>query len=330
MDEVKLINGFLEHPVIDAVVKGLFAFDKEEMAKTRIESIRKDFQLFPDMKDENSGGNPLIIWIKGFDVADSEAKHGHVGNFAQIFVDGDGEKYTIRARKIWQEARFHPEKKRTTYKNPNKGYYVLKFAENKVVFPTKEAANEELMNMHEDFPETTLPNIDKLYISVFGKNAKGRAVLDKRILKIVSTKGGFKIISKADRVYPTKKTDKKNENLEKKKAKIKITYADSKSAKSAKSSPKASIEKSNKNDEKDTKGGFTKSENARKEKQQKRAENRNSNRDVKTSIENKPPEKKSDSSFTSTESERDAKRKKKTIKRNIKGAFMNKIDSKKS
>jgi hypothetical protein len=154
-------------PTIEAIVYQLFSFDKKSDAEHQLTQMRTKFILSKEQVDEES----LRLWIKGYDINPHEKEKGYLGNFAVVRVgQKKDKKYTLFAEKDEVEIKLHPQKKRPKKKHPDWGQPILrKIKDNKIICETVEEAREVLLKLHEEYPEVSIPSINKLHIMVYSK-----------------------------------------------------------------------------------------------------------------------------------------------------------------
>lgn len=205
---------YAEDPIIVAVINGLFSFKQEEKALQRLDSIKSQFIQSRKMVGDKSEASPVALWIKGFDITKSEEKDGILGNFAILYVEKSTRgTYTLKAKKIEQEVKYHPQRVRPNQKHPNLGYPIIRAIMNGKEYKNKDDAWEDLLLIHEDFPDATIPQPNKLLVMIYGKKKSGKSGVTRYVLAIKpnGTKGCVITCEENKRqVLPKKMPSKKN------------------------------------------------------------------------------------------------------------------------
>jgi len=185
-------NATAVHPSIKAVLKGLYRFANEEQALRRIHDLKEHFVTSKLSTGEAASPNTAIIWIRGYEVTEKEAEEGFTGNYALIAPKKIGEKYTVAAQKIASELKFHPQRKRPKQKHPDWGHPILRDIKKKRVYESIEQANSELMRLHEEFPEVSIPDENRLMIILYEKMEGSKSPVQKYKFNIMPLpEGGF-------------------------------------------------------------------------------------------------------------------------------------------
>lgn len=188
------------HPTIEAVVSALFRLPSEEAAMKRLASIRDYFII---SRSESRDGKEVLadtetatppaeadprelkLWIKGFGVSEEDEKKGFLGNYALLRVTAlEGGKWTITAEKLDVPAKNHPQRKRIIRHHPNWGHPVLRNVKKKKLYPSPEEARKALLQLHEEFPDVSIPNNDKLFIITYARTTDGSNPIQKIVLEI--------------------------------------------------------------------------------------------------------------------------------------------------
>ena len=181
-----------KHPTIEAIINGLFRFETEEQAQERIDTIRDHFIIsskLPKDKDDL-----LKLWIRGYEINKEEEKKGYLGNYASFKIKklGDG-KCTIVAEKQRIAIKYHPQRKRPKSKHPDWGHPCLRIVKKGIVFDTIEEAQKILSQLHEEYPDISIPAVNKLFTIIYSRTNK--PPVQKYILEIQPARdgGGFYI-----------------------------------------------------------------------------------------------------------------------------------------
>jgi hypothetical protein len=181
-----------KHPTIEAVINGLFRFEKKEQALARLEAIKNYFVIsskLPNDEDENV----IKLWIRGYKIDEDEEKQGYLGNYAAIKISENDDRFSLVAEKQRIALKYHPQRKRPKRKHPDWGHPALRIVKKGVIFDAIEDAQRILMQLHEEYPEVTIPNTNKLFIIIYSKALdNNRSPIQKFILEIkASREGGF-------------------------------------------------------------------------------------------------------------------------------------------
>lgn len=198
---------------IAAVVGRLFRFKTEQAAIEKLEFIKESF-VISAQQEENPPKPCVIMWIKNFEVTENEKKAGRVGNFAFVTYEKmeDG-LYTLSATKIDKELKNHPSRKRQKQNCPNWGHPILRSVKKGKIYPSIEEVSAELQNLQMEYPETSIPGQNKLYIMIFSREGGARNPIQKYLLEIKNEQGGgFKIDCKKNDYETRKNTKNSSDN----------------------------------------------------------------------------------------------------------------------
>lgn len=185
------------HPTIGAALAGTYRFASEEQARQQLNIFRQHFVLSKH-QGADSHENNILLWIKGYEVTTAEKANGWTGNYCAIGIvkKPDG-KFSLEAKKLESDLKFHPQRQRPTHKHPNWGHPILRSVKKKRIYNTVEAAQAELQLLHEEYPEVTIPLTNKLYLIIYSRQQTPPA--QKFVLEVkVDDDGGFYIDSYAN------------------------------------------------------------------------------------------------------------------------------------
>lgn len=176
------------HPTVEAVLGGLYRYKTLAQAKERLASLASHFVL---SKEQPAEEDTILMWIKGFALTAEDEKEGYIGQFARITIlqTEDG-KFTLTAARHDIPLDVHPQKKRVQMRHPNWGHPILRAAKKGRNYASMEEAQEELMALHEEFPEVSIPGVGKLFIIVYGKKEGSKKPIHKVALEIHPDKEG--------------------------------------------------------------------------------------------------------------------------------------------
>jgi hypothetical protein len=176
---------------IAAVIGKLYRFESEAIAAEKLKSLGEYFT--PARNQEENPPKPcLIMWIKDFAVTKAQKEKGFMGNYAFMTVEKreDDTLYTLSATKLDTELKYHPRRKRIAAKMPNPGHPILRAAQKGKTFATIEEAQAELEKLHLEYPQTTVPAQNKLYLMVFSRKDNPHMPVQKFVLEIKNLQGG--------------------------------------------------------------------------------------------------------------------------------------------
>lgn len=161
----------MDEAIFEAVAEGLLRFESAQQAAARMLDISKRFIISRDQEGLDANGQPTLkLWIRGFAVTDEERPQGFQGHFARISVQKlPGGKYSLAAEKLPVELRLHPQKIRPRHRHPDNGHRTLKAAQAGKRYSHIDLARQDLLKLHEEFPETSIPGRDKLHLMVYGR-----------------------------------------------------------------------------------------------------------------------------------------------------------------
>ena len=194
----------VRHPTIEASIKGLFRFEREEQATQRLKSIADYFVLSKKhaspneaTEDEQSQTKPseplreVILWVRGYYLNAADEAKGALGHFAKITVkETQDRRYTLRAEKVPVEIKFHPQKRRLQSKHPNWGHPILRSVLKERSYDSVEAAAAALQMLHEEYPDVSIPTGNKLYIITYSRGKEAAKPVQKVVLEIKLSPAG--------------------------------------------------------------------------------------------------------------------------------------------
>jgi hypothetical protein len=186
----------LKNPTIEAIIGEHFRFSTPEQAQVRLESLRETFIV--SKLPENVDGNPLELklWIRGYGLTAESREAGYIGNYAKFEVKPiEKGKWTIAPILLPIDKKYHPQRRQTPKRHPNWGHPIMRDIQKGRVHKTVESAQNELVRLHEAFPEVSIPLTNKMYIMVYRKvKEEGKPPIEKWVLEIKALdSGGFKI-----------------------------------------------------------------------------------------------------------------------------------------
>lgn len=184
----------LDEPAIEAITAGLFRFAKASQAVTILQRLSRKFTICDDQEPIVASAPPTLkLWIHSFSLTEAEREKGYVGHFARLVITKlDSGKITIIAEKIQTPLNEHPIKNAPKRHNPNTGHPLVRAAARGKTFENIEQLRNALLQMHEEFPETTIPGQDKLYLMLYSRTSKP-PLRKMRLTIIPAESGGFKL-----------------------------------------------------------------------------------------------------------------------------------------
>ncbi len=194
-------------PIIEAMVNGLFSFKSEAMALEMLEYLKKNYIV----SSKQEKGKPQVsLWVRGFGLLDEEKKQGFRGHYAIIRVDSKSKKrFSLKAEKIFVELPKHPQRNYPGSRHPNWGHPILRAVKNGKIYKDLVAANEELIRLHEDFPDASIPGVNTLRIMIYNREIKGSSPIQKIIIGTKELEGGTAQLIMIDK--PARKPTRKDE-----------------------------------------------------------------------------------------------------------------------
>lgn len=192
----KLPYANVSNPHVNALVTGRYRFEHEGVAKQKMEFFRKSFIIakqdatadIPESKDV------LVMWIRDYAIASEELEQGFLGNYAFVTPEQmDNGIYTLACIKLECELKHHPRRTRKKTTLPNWGHPILRSVKKGKHYPTLEAIQAECDALHIEYPQTTIPGNNSLYLMIFDRKDDPKEPAQKYVLNIVANKekGGF-------------------------------------------------------------------------------------------------------------------------------------------
>lgn len=188
------------HPSIEAIVETRYRFASKKQAQEQLSSILKFFIVSKKSKKLSP-----LLWIKGFAIRPEENKAGGLGNFARLSIIARDDHYTISAKKITRPLAQHPERKRPKRKHPDWGHPILRSVKKKKRYDSADEAQEELMQLHQEYPEISIPGEGKLHIIIYQPPKAGGKPVQKYTLKVKPADDKF-VIQYRKNTYQKKKS----------------------------------------------------------------------------------------------------------------------------
>ena len=195
-------------PLPEAAIHRLFRFANQQQATLRLDDFRRTFHL---SKDQPASAAALRLWIADFALTPEEIEQGYCGHYAVIGVAAlpDGH-FTLTAEKDLTPVATHPHKKFPTRKHPGWSHPIMRAIKRGKVFKSAEVAQDVLSQLHQEYPETSVPGLGKLNLIVYEKRRDDAPPTRKYLMVIEPTEGGFVVkatpteIAQAEKKAPPK------------------------------------------------------------------------------------------------------------------------------
>lgn len=194
----------INNEIISALVNQAYKFPTYEAASRLLNALGKKF-IFAKGHEEMLKTGRVKLWVRGYQLTEDEIKAGGLGNFclATIIKQNDGS-CIIKCEKEAVEPANHPMKKRKEARMPNWGHPSLKFIKSGGSYEKYEDAVEVLYNLHQEFPETTIPNKDRLDVMVYSREGKNKPEMKKYRLQVKPMETGAIIEAEEKTAAPKK------------------------------------------------------------------------------------------------------------------------------
>lgn len=202
----------VHNPTINAVLKALYSFASEEQALQHIDKLKENFVTSKQSKTPNTA----LIWVGGYELTEEEKEQGSTGNFALISYKKSGDRYKLYATKISSDPAHQPHRKRPKKEHPDWGHPILRDIRKGRLFESMEQAFAELMRLHEEFPNISIPSDNGLLIILYEKVEGEKLPVQKYKFKIEITPAGEYFIHYRRNVKPKKTAYKRNQESENK------------------------------------------------------------------------------------------------------------------
>ncbi len=193
-DEKRYAN--LATPMVQALTSGRFRFETEAQAVSKLEYFKQIFITAKEKDEENQmpeNKHCLVLWVRGYAITPEEEKEGFLGNYAFITPEAiESGLYRLACVKLGTELKFHPRRKRPKARLPNWGHPVLRSVKKGRRYPTIKSIQAELDQLHLEYPETTIPANNKLFLMIFDRQADAKNPAQKYVINLVAhPEGGF-------------------------------------------------------------------------------------------------------------------------------------------
>lgn len=178
-------------PQMAAAVNGLWRFASQQAA---VEKLKRITAAVVVVKQEEPDETQVTLWMRDFELTPEDEAAGYLGHYATLRVeaikgDEDGH-YTIVASKLDRPLKNHPLRKRKAARCPNWGHPILRAIKKGKNYPTVEAAQADLTALQLEYPETTIPAANKLFLMIFSRRETPEQPIKKYVLEIKNLQGG--------------------------------------------------------------------------------------------------------------------------------------------
>lgn len=178
------------NPTLEAICASMFRFDSEAQAQAVLNRVRQQFILSKEQETDNPT-HAVRLWIRGFALSEEELQEGYLGHYAIIRVKKvTDNRFTLFAEKQPVELHLHPQRKRPPRKQPDWGHPIMRRIKKGKPYGNVDEARAELLRLHEEFPETSIPGKDKLHIIVYNKLLNKMPPIEKITLRVTEPEDG--------------------------------------------------------------------------------------------------------------------------------------------
>jgi hypothetical protein len=175
--------------IFSAIREGLYRYSNLEEAENALNSLKERYIISTKKSDLDSTSS-VVFWIHDYELTDDEVEKGHKGNFAKVSIKMlQNNFYTLLMEKIpEEELRLHPQRRRPKAPHPNKGHPVIRSALKNKRFQKEKDALYELEKLHIEYPNSTIPAENKLYLMIYSKEF--RPPVKKHVLEVKEDDSG--------------------------------------------------------------------------------------------------------------------------------------------
>lgn len=198
------------HPQIAAALNGLFEFTTPERAQAKLDTLKRGFTITRQQQEDITSPH-IVLWVSDYEVTAEEEAKGYLGNYAVLSIEKvKGEDlWSLRSTKLERELKHHPMRKRPAARCPNWGHPVLRGVLKQATYATLDEANQQLKALHHEYPETTIPGDNKLYLMIFSRKTDATNPIQRYVLEIKNLQGGGFTIQSSKNEYKRKPGGKK-------------------------------------------------------------------------------------------------------------------------
>lgn len=173
-----------KHPSMEAVLNGLLRLPDMESAQGWMQKLRNHF-----IASQKLAASPeeLVIWVKGYGLTDAQKAEGYLGHFVRIVPQQKKNYVTLTATLLPMDVKSHPQREYPKHKdNPNWGHPLLRKLKKGASYPTIEEAQSVLAKLHQQFPNVSIPGLNKLFLMIYSREGGGKP-MKKYIFEITTT-----------------------------------------------------------------------------------------------------------------------------------------------
>jgi len=183
--EEKKYYAYAEHETVQAMLHSLFRFQTAMQAQLISNRFADEVILSPKMRDPKDR-EAIFLWVRDLDVTEEQRKNGYLGNFAKIsLIKLPNGKWTLNMVRVDIPLAKHPLRMKMARRYPNSGHPTLRGAARGKTYTSMQAASDALMKMHEEFPEVSIPGVNRLKIMCYRKAEKGQSPIQRLELAVV-------------------------------------------------------------------------------------------------------------------------------------------------
>ncbi|MDX2073878.1 MAG: hypothetical protein SFX19_05885 [Alphaproteobacteria bacterium] len=176
---------YFEHETVQAMLHSLFRFQTAMQAQLISNRFADQVILAPKMSDHKDRRS-IFLWVRDLDVTPEQRSLGYVGNYAKIsLIQLPNKKWTLSMTRVDVPLVKHPVKLRVGKRFPNTGHPLIRGIERGKTYDNMQQAAEALMAMHEEFPEISVPGVNRLRIMMYKKSEKGKSPVQRVELSVV-------------------------------------------------------------------------------------------------------------------------------------------------
>jgi hypothetical protein len=189
-EKEKKYYAYFEHETVQAMLHSLFRFQNPMQAQLVSNRFADEVILSPKMSDPKDR-KAIVLWVRDLDVTEEQRKLGYLGNYGKIsLVKLPNGKWTLSMIRIDVPLGKHPLYVKVARRYPNSGHPVLRNAARNKTWPSMQEAFEQLMKLHEEYPEVSIPGVNKLKIMSYKKAEKGKSPVERLELSVVKRDEG--------------------------------------------------------------------------------------------------------------------------------------------
>ena len=203
----------INNTIVEALLNGTFKFPNRENGRKFLQKLREKF-IMAKSHEELLQQDKLKFWIKGYKITAEEQGNGALGNFCIVSLyDMPDGTCRVQAEKEVIDIGLHPSRKRKAARMPNYGHPALRLAKKGTEFDKFVQVAEILLDLHNEFPDTTIPGKERLDLMVYSRDGKNKPKTDKVRLAIKEKDGKFTLAIEEKAAPKPKEKEPENENI---------------------------------------------------------------------------------------------------------------------